>query len=332
MLDHSKDLLSVDSNLTRLFPLLPFLTSLYLVPGVLLSNRVMTALQCKDGFGELRSLKGVMLSVPVGDDPVQSLGPSPDAVIRLLRDCPRLEQLEIACVDANNLELEPIVDLDFSSFRDEAAATLPPPLYLPNLKSLCLSTVPIDSLFLTLLRTPLPSLRHLVVAPHTDQHTTQLNALLATIGRSLISLRINTPQHLPTSTGDVPAPPLLTSCPELHHLALDQQLLPVLTLLEPAQDVGRGGGAGSGSGSPRPHPLRVLTIPRPNARFLREVEALLPHLPSLTVIRARAVRWLRAGVSGKALEAGVQGEMHEWRRRFARRGVRLVDGDWRDPG
>jgi hypothetical protein len=37
-------------------------------------------------------------------------------------------------------------------------------------------------------------------------------------------------------------------------------------------------------------------------------------------------------VSRKALEAGVQGEMHEWRRRFARRGVRLVDGDWRDPG
>jgi hypothetical protein len=333
VLVHSTDLLSVDSNLTRLFPLLPFLTSLHLVPRILLSNRVLTALQCKDGIGELRSLKGVKLSVPVGDGPAQSLGPSPDAVVRLLRDCSRLEQLEIACTDANNLELEPIDDLDFNSFRDEAAVTLPPPLYLPNLKSLCLSTVPIGSLFLTLLRTPLPSLRHLVVAPHSDRHTAQLSALLATNGRTLISLRINTPQHLlPTSTaGDVPAaPPLLTSCPELHYLALDQQLLPVLTLLEPAQDVGGGGGAGSGS--PRPHPLRVLTIPRPNARFLREVETLLPHLPSLTVVRARAVRWLRAGVSGKALEAGVQGEMREWRRRFARRGVRLVDGDWRDPG
>jgi hypothetical protein len=334
VLVHSTDLLSVDSNLTRLFPLLPFLTSLYLVPGILLSNRVLTALQCKDSIGELRSLKGVKLSVPVGYAPAQSLGPSPDAVVRLLRDCPRLEQLEIACFDANNLELEPIVDLDFSSFQDEPAVTLPPPLYLPNLKSLCLSTIPIGSLFLTLLRTPLPSLRHLVVAPHSDQHTAQLSALLATNGRSLISLRINnTPQHLLTSTDDVPAaPPLLTSCPELRYLALDQQLLPVLTLLEPAQDLGSGSGGGAGSGSPRPHPLRVLTIPRPNARFLREVEALLPHLPSLTVVRARAVRWLRAGVSGKALEAGVQGEMHEWRRRFARRGVRLVDGDWRDPG
>lgn len=334
VLVHSTDLLSVDSNLTRLFPLLPFLTSLYLVPGMLLSNRVLTALQSKDGIGELRSLKGVNLSVPVGNTPAQSLGPSPDAVVRLLRNCPRLGQLEIACTDANDLELEPMIDLDFSSFRDVAAVTLPP-LYLPNLKSLCLSTVPTGSLFLTLLHTPLPLLRHLVVAPHSDQHNAQLNALLATNGRSLISLRINTPQLLPTSTGDVLALPLLTSCPELRYLALDQQLLPVLTLLEPLRDVGNGGsggGAGSGPGSPRPHhPLRILTIPRPNARFLREVEALLPHLPSLTVVRARAVRWLRAGVSGKALEAGVQGEMYEWRRRFARRGVRLVDGDWRDP-
>jgi hypothetical protein len=332
VLVHSTDLLSVDSNLTRLFPLLPFLTSVYLVPGILLSNRVLTALQCKDGIGELRSLKGVKLAVPDGNASAQGLGPSPDAVVRLLRNCPRLEQLEISCADANDLEPESIVDLDFSSFRDEAAATLPPPLHLPNLKSLCLSTVPIGALFLTLLRTPLPSLRHLVVAPHSEQHIAQLSALLATNGRSLVSLRINTPQRLPASTSDVPAPPLLTSCPELHYLALDQQLLPVLTLLEPAQDVGGGGGGGEGSGSLRPHPLRVLTIPRPNARFFREVEALLPHLPSLTVVRTRTVRWLRAGVSGKALEAGVQGEMHEWRRRFARRGVRLVDGDWRDPG
>jgi len=138
-----------------------------------------------------------------------------------------------------------------------------------------------DLLFLTLLRTPLPSLRQFVFAPHGDRHIAQLNALLATNGRSLISLRINTPRHLPTSTSDVPAPPLLTSCPELHYLALDQQLLLVLTLLDPGQDVGSGG-EGSGE-SPRLHLLRVLTIPRPNARFFREVEALLPHLPCASI-------------------------------------------------
>jgi hypothetical protein len=319
VLGHSTELLSVDSCLTRLFPLLPFLASLYLVPEMLLSNRVLAALQWKDGIGELRSLKGVKVSVPVGDASTQPLAPSPEAVIRLLGNCPRLEQLEMACTDASSLEPESAIDLDF---RDE---TVPHPLHFPNLKSLCLSAIPIGPLFLTLLRTPLPALRHLVVAPRSDQHTAQLSALLAAHGRSLISLRINTPRRLSPPIGDGQPPPVLTSCPELHYLALDQQLLPALTLLEPAQ-------GGGGSGSPHPHPLRVLTIPRPNARFLREVEALLPRLPSLTVVRARAVRWLRAGVSGKALEAGVQGEMREWRRRFARRGVRLVDGDWRDPG
>jgi len=328
-LAHSTELLSVDSNVTRLFPLLPFLTNLYLVPEMLLSNRVLAALQCKDGIGELRSLRGVKVSVPVGNASAQPLAPSPEEVIRLLGNCPRLEQLEMACTDANSLELESVVDLDF---REEAVGTLPHPLHFPNLKSLCLSAIPINPLLLTLLRTPLPALRHLVVAPHCDRPTAQLSALLAAHGRSLNSLRINTPRRLSTSIGDARPPPILTTCPELHYLALDQHLLPTLTLLEPAQEGGGGGGSESPHPHPHPHPLRVLTVPRPNARFLREVEALLPRLPSLTVVRARAVRWLRAGVSGKALEAGVQGEMHEWRRKFARRGVRLVDGDWRDPG
>jgi hypothetical protein len=195
--------------------------------------------------------------------------------------------------------------------------------------------VPICPLFLVLLRTPLPGLRHLAVTPYSGRHTALLSALLAAHGRNLTSLRINTPRHSPaaTSTGEAqpllhqpPPPPaaVLTSCPELHYLALSQPLPTLLTPSAPAAAVGTLDGQS-------PHPLRVLTIPRPSARFLREVEAQLPRLPSLVVVRARAVRWLPAGVSRKALEAGVQGEMHEWRRRFARRGVRLVDGEWRDP-
>ncbi|KAI0253818.1 hypothetical protein BJV78DRAFT_1274337 [Lactifluus subvellereus] len=319
---HSTDLLSVDSNLARMFPLLPFLRSLYLNPEMLLSNRTLVALQTKDGISDLRSLKGLKISVPGGHASVQHFVPNRDAVTDLLWHCPRLEQLDIVCTDAINPELESVIDLDLSSLRDEeGAGSLPPPLHLPYLRSLCLSAVPICPLFLTLLRTPLPALRHLMVTPCSDQHTSQLSTLLSVHGCNLISLRINTPRHLPTSTGDPSPSPVLTSCPELHYLALDHPLPVVLTLPAQAQGV-----------SPHPHPLRVLTIPRPSARFLREVEVLLPCLPALTVVRARAVRWLRAGVSGKALEAGVQGEMHEWRRRLARRGVRLVDGEWRDPG
>jgi len=200
--------------------------------------------------------------------------------------------------------------------------SFPPTLHLPRLNILCISALPICPLFLTLLRTPLPALRHMVVIPYSDVHTApQLGALLTAHGRKLISLSISTTRHLPVSptTSDTRPLALLGFCPELQYLALDH---PLPALAPPAAQSNE---------RPQLHPLRVLTIPRPNARFLRELEVLLPHLPALSVIRARTVRWLRAGVSGKALEAGVQGEMREWRRRFARKGVRVVDGEWHDP-
>jgi hypothetical protein len=320
MLVNSAELLSVDSHITRTFPLLPFLKSLHLIPEMLLSNRALFALQCKDGIGELRSLRGLKVSVASEHASVQPFVPTVNTVISLLQHCPRLEELEVVCMDTVNPELESAIDLDLSSLREEEqAGSLPPLLHLPYLKYLWLSAIPICPLFLILLRTPLPTLRHLVVTPYGERHTSQLRMLLSVHGRNLVSLRINAPQYLPISTGDPPPLPVLTSCPELHSLALDHPL-PVLTLPALAQDEW-----------PHPHPLRILTIPRPSPRFLREVEVLLPRLPALTVVRARSVRWLRAGVSGKAHEAGIQGEMHEWRRKFLRRGVRLVDGEWRDP-
>jgi len=316
VLANSTESLAADSSFTRLCPLLPFLATLHFIPDMLLSNRALAALECKDGIGELRSLKGLKVSAPAAHasaQPLTGLTPGPDSLIRLLRNCPLLESLEIACVDPIGPDLESIIDLDLDS-------ALPPPLHLPDLKSLSLYAIPICALFLTLLRTSLPELRHLAVTPYSGRHTAQLSALLAAHGRSLTSLRINRPRHLPTSTGDVPPPQVLASCPELHYLALGQPSPEVLMLPAPPALDGE-----------QPHPLRVLTIPRPSARFLREVEAMLPRLPVLAIVRARTVRWLCSGVSRKALEAGVQGEMHEWRRRFARRGVRLVDRDWRDP-
>jgi hypothetical protein len=328
MAPSSVESLSVDTYLTRLFPLLPSLTSLNLIPEMVLSNRALAALQCKDGIGELRSLKGLKVSVAGELASVQpAFATSCDPMAQLLWHCPRLEQLEILCTDTVNPELESVMDLDLLSLlRDEggegSTSSFPSTLHLPHLKSLCISALPICPLLLTILRTPLPSLRHIVMIPYSDVLIApQLGALLAVHGRKLISLSISTPGHLPISptTGDVRPLALLGSCPELQYLALDH---PLPALAPPAAQSDE---------RPQSHPLQVLTIPRPSARFLRELEVLLPHLPALSVVRARTVRWLRAGVSRKALEAGVQGEMHEWRRRFARKGVRVVDGEWRDP-
>ena len=80
------------------------------------------------------------------------------------------------------------------------------------------------------------------------------------------------------------------------------------------------------------HPLQILSIPRPDARFLSVLESLLPKLPGLKVVRARDIRWLRAGMSSHAREAGVQGEMREWRRRLARRGISVLDATWTPGG
>ena len=324
----SVESLLVDTHLTRLFPLLPSLTSIYLIPEMVLSNRALNALQCKDGIGGLRSLRGLKISVPGELASVQPpIVTTSDPIAKLLWHCPRLEQLEILCTDTVNPELESIMDLDLLGLlRDEgeegSTLSCSPTLHLPHLKFLCISALPICPLLLTLLRTPLPALRHIVVIPYSDVHIApQLAALLTAHGRNLISLSISTARHLPISptTGDTRPLALLGSCPGLQYLALDHPLPALAPPVTQSDD------------PPQLHPLRMLTIPRPNARFLRELEALLPHLPALSVVRARTVRWLRAGVSGKALEAGVQGEMHEWRRRLARKGVRVVDGEWRDP-
>jgi len=77
------------------------------------------------------------------------------------------------------------------------------------------------------------------------------------------------------------------------------------------------------------HHLKTLSIPRPKGDFWPVLERLLSHLPDLAVVRARDVRWVRQGISARAQEAGVQGEMKEWQRRLARRHIRVVDADWR---
>jgi hypothetical protein len=60
------------------------------------------------------------------------------------------------------------------------------------------------------------------------------------------------------------------------------------------------------------------------------LDRIISQLPSLKVVRARDVRWLRKGTTSRALEAGVQGDMWEWSRRLARSKISFVDADWKE--
>ncbi|THV01463.1 hypothetical protein K435DRAFT_655416, partial [Dendrothele bispora CBS 962.96] len=77
-------------------------------------------------------------------------------------------------------------------------------------------------------------------------------------------------------------------------------------------------------------PLEILTLPRPTHTSFTLLRTVLPTTPNLRAVRARDVQWLRKGMGLRAMEAGVQGEMSEWRRKLTRRGVRVVDGEWKD--
>ncbi|OBZ68398.1 hypothetical protein A0H81_11639 [Grifola frondosa] len=164
----------------------------------------------------------------------------------------------------------------------------------------------------TLLHSSLPALRHLTITPYDDVSvpTSLFSQFIDVHGEKLTSLHLYTVKQWPTALFPSPTT-LLQTCFNLYHLSLELPL-PVLSL---SSDYLR-------------HSLQILSIPRPDAEFLNALEALLPKLPSLQFVRTRDVRWLRSGMSSRAQQAGVQGEMVAWRKRLARRGIQLVDSEW----
>jgi len=233
--------------------------------------------------------------------------------VQLLRYCPNLEQLEVIGRGFDPIEFE--VSFEFQ------AAQLPDsfiPLNLSRLHTLTLLSMPSSPILLSLLHSPLPSLRKLTITPYDDTPhlASHVSEFITTHGQSLRSLLLFTPKLWPTRL--YPSPhTLLHTSPKLRHLSLETPC-PEITL-PPAQF----------PGSVTSHPLEILSIPRPSAEFWKVLERLLPRLPSLRAVRARDVRWLRRGMSSPAQAAGVQGELKEWTRRLAPRGVRVLDADWK---
>ncbi|KAJ4485694.1 hypothetical protein J3R30DRAFT_3817002 [Lentinula aciculospora] len=290
--------LRLDSLLSNLFPLLPFLSEFLMNPTFIFSRRAFVSLNERNGVNKLRSLRGVFY--------IPSHGLPREALVDLLRNCPNLEELEVIGPDIDPSEHD-VMSLWYGQ------ATFPPsfePLYLPKLRELTLlSSLQLSPLMICLLSTPLPSLTKLTITPYDDIPSPASSLFISSHGETLQSLLLLTRKSWPTRLHSSPSNLLQTS-PSLRHLSLE---LP-LPALELTKD----------------HQLEILSIPKPGYDSWILLSRLLPHLPALKAIRMRDVKWLRKGMGPRAMEAGVQGEMREWRRRLARRGIRVLDGEWKD--
>lgn len=297
------DVCQVDALLARLFPLLPFLSRLTLNSTLVLSRRAVESLCSRDGNHRITSLQGVKLasSADVSSD---------DPFLDILRHCPNLEELEFY-----GSGIEPLLT-DHSITLVEPDTLSIKPLQLPRLRRLAIISTHCSPVMFSLLKSPLPSLNHLTVTPYDDVSipSSLVPRFIETHGAGLTSLHLYAPKSWPTMLFPSPTT-LLHTCPKLNHLSLENPL-PILTIC---------------SIYPK-HPLQILSIPRPDARFLTVLESLLPKLPALRAVRTRDVRWLRAGMSSHAREAGVQGEMRDWRHRLARRGIAVLDATWAPSG
>ncbi|KAG6811576.1 hypothetical protein H0H92_006825 [Tricholoma furcatifolium] len=291
--------LQFDSLLTTLFPLVPFLARLTLNPSFVLNRRAMAALGEREEAVNVRSLRGISY-VP------NNLTPNQDPFIQLLRHCVNLDELDVVGSGPEPAELE---------FNFQNADTVPAeglePLDLQRLHTLSLISMFNNSLMMTLLFSPLPSLRKLTLTPYDDipYPSSLASQFISVHGERLRSLALFTPKSWPSRLHPSPST-LLQSSPHLRHLSLEQPV-PALTI----------------TGL---HPLQILSIPRPTVDLWRLLNSLFSHLPELYVIQTWDVRWLRTGMNSRAQAAGVQGDMQEWKRRLSRRRIRLLDKDWSD--
>lgn len=300
----------LDSLLTRLFPLIPFLVQFALNPSFVLSRRAILALANQDGSSNLRRLTGISYK-PSLDSPMTDAN---DVLVQLLASCSGLEELEIIGpgLDSTNLEHS----ASSTDEGDPLPATFKP-LNLPRLHTMTLFSLHSSPLMFALIHSSLPALRKLRVTPYDDipYPASLVSQLIAVHGSSLRSLLLETPKSWPTRLHPSPNT-LLHTCPNLFHLSLENPL-PILSMSSDDRAI-------------KQHPLRILSIPRPQADYWRTLESYIPHFPNLTVVRAREVRWLRRGMTLHAQGAGVQGVMREWRRRLAHRGITVLDADWNE--
>jgi len=293
--------LQIDTILTNLFPLTPFLSSFYFTPAYFCSRRMLLSLAERPGAASLRKVRGLGYATPL------SPHPQDDPFVRLLQSCPYLEEVEVVGqglehVD-QDLPLHPAVLPPIDHF---------PILHLPNLRVLALISMPASPLMQALLFSDLPALRKVTLTPYDDLPFPHAlgSALIAAHGAALRSLLLYTPKAWPTRLRPSPDN-ILAVAPHLRHLSLEAPL-PHLEVREPHQC------------------LQILSVPRLDESWWPVLYRLIESLPHLAVLRVRDVKWLRKGLSSMALDTGIQGQMRDWNKRLARNGVRVLDQEWRE--
>jgi hypothetical protein len=288
--------------------------------SIVLSRRALGALTFRDGTQHLKTLKGIKAPAELSRDWYGAvLNMDNDPLVQLVRNSVHLEELEII-----GPGFDP-ADVDFAADGTETPfETGPPskaPLRLDRLESLTILLTHSSPLMFALLITNLPSLRRLRVTPYDDipYPASLVSYFIQVHGQTLRSLHFLTPRDIWPTTSHPSPRDVLIHCPMLNHLSLESPL-PKLILPPPHY-------VHTQQQQQYHHPLQTLSIPRPQSEYFTVIEAILPFLKDLRIVRARDARWLRKGVTRRALEAGVQGEMREWSRRLGAKGVAVQDAD-----
>lgn len=331
--------------------MLPFLQQLLLHPTVMLTRRAMGSIADTETAWSLVHLTGI--HVPASTHPRARAG-FEDPLTSLIR----------CCVNLRHIELHgPGLDVD-SDIEENSDTSIPQGINLPYLQSMAVLHVPYCPLLRSLANSELPSLRALTISLYTSAPQTDSTKFFDAHASKLTGLTLFTAQTWPPTSTHAP-PDLLLKTPSLVYLSLPSsahRLIAPATkstinhMIEntpptspsppafdglPSPSAILASSSPSLSSSPRrdrpasqdrislsPHPLRTLSIPRPTPELLSRVVE--PIFRELREVHVREVRYLRRGMGKGAEGAGSSASMIEWRRRLARRGVKVLDALGKD--
>ena len=328
--------------------MLPFLQQLLLHPTVMLTRRAMSSIADTETALSLVHLTGI--HVPASTQP-RARASLEDPLTNLVRCCVNLRHIEL---------LGTGLDVD-SDVEDDPDTITPQGINLPYLYSMAILHVPYCPLLRTLANSELPSLRALTIslytsAPHADStkffdaHASKLTGLTLfsaqtwppTSTHAPSDILLRTPNlvylSLPSSAHRLTAPatkvtinrplgntpPTSPSSPVSHGIPASSS--PNAILISPSSS--HSSSTMRDRVSLSPHPLRTLSIPRPTPELLSRVVE--PIFKDLREVHVREVRYLRRAMGKGAEGAGNSASIIEWRRRLARRGVRVIDALGKD--